>query len=330
MTRHTSIIPFGVSIKAIRNGAPAARDKHVAALLERVEKANLPPLHEMPASEARAEFERRAARLELKAEVIEEYEDMVVYKKNGQQINLRLYHGVGCGDGALIFYVHGGGWVFGGIEGYDRLCRRFANRIRLPIVSIEYSLAPEYPAPAALEDLACVIDARASLARQAGVHTEKWAMMGDSAGGNLIAASLLELGSKDRPDQQILIYPATDLSRTAPSRTKFAEGYLLDAEMMDWFSHHYIGDGDATDPQISPMRHAQLEMSPPTLMVTAGLDPLRDEGIEYAAALNQVGVRVDHLHCPDMLHGFLSMPLALPQALTATNDIADYIRTSLS
>lgn len=330
MNRPTSIIPFEISIKAIQDGAPVARDEHVAALLERVEKANLPPLHEMPVAEARAEFERRAARLELKAEVIEQYEDVVVNKKNGQQINLRLYQGVGCGDGALIFYVHGGGWVFGGIEGYDRLCRRLANRICLPVVSIDYGLAPEHPAPAALEDIACVIGARAFLARRAGVRTEKWAMMGDSAGGNLIAASLLELGPEDSPDQQILIYPATDLSRTTPSRMKFAEGYLLDAEMMDWFSHHYIGDGDATDPQISPLRHAQLEMSPPTLMVTAGLDPLQDEGVEYAAALNQVGVRVDHLHCPDMLHGFLSMPLALPQALTATNHIADYIRTSLS
>jgi len=127
-----------------------------------------------------------------------------------------------------------------------------------------------------------------------------------------------------------LIYPATDLSRSTPSRMKFSEGYLLETKMMDWFSRHYCGNGDATDPRISPLRHAQLDNSPPTLMVTAGLDPLCDEGIEYAAALHKVGVRVDHLHCPDMPHGFLSMPLALPYALAATDRIADYLRAFLA
>ncbi len=330
MTCPTSIFPFEEFIKTTQNAAPAFGDKDVEALLERVQKANLPPLYEMPASEARVEFDRRAARLELEAEAVEHCEDMVIDNNYGRQINLRLYQGAGCTDTALIFFVHGGGWAFGSIESYDQLCRRFANRSRLPIISIEYGLAPEHPAPTALEDIVCAISARSSLAQWAGVSTRKWAMIGDSAGGNLIAASLLELKPEDGPDQQTLIYPVTDLSRSAPSRVKFSEGYLLDAKMMNWFSRHYIGEGNAADPRISPLRHAQLDKSPPTLMVTAGLDPLCDEGIKYAAALHKAGVRVDHLHCPDMLHGFLSMPLALPHALVATNRIADYLRDFLT
>ena len=326
MNRPTSISPFGESIEIIRDSSTASVNKNVEALLKRVEKANLPPLYEMPATKARAEFDRRATKLELEAEVVEHCEDMTIKKNYGRQINLRLYRGIGCTNAALIFYVHGGGWVFGSVEGYDQLCRRFANRTRLPIVSIEYSLAPEHPAPTALEDISRTISMRSSLAHWAGVGTEKWAMMGDSAGGNLIAATLLELGTEDSPDQQTLIYPVTDLSRTAPSRMKFSEGYLLDAKMMSWFSRHYVGDGDAADPRISPIRHTQLDKSPPTLMVTAGLDPLRDEGIEYATALHKAGVQIDHLHCPDMLHGFLGMPLALPTALVITDRIADYLR----
>ncbi len=326
MNRPNVISPFSESLRIAQNAASASGNKEVEALLERVEKAKLPPLYEMPALKARAEFDKRATRLELEAEVVEHCEDMVIDNNYGRQINLRLYRGAGCIDAALILYVHGGGWVFGGIEGYDRLCRRFANRIRLPIISIDYSLAPEHPAPAALKDISCVISARSSLTKRAGVNTRKWAMMGDSAGGNLVAASLLERRPEDQPDQQTLIYPVTDLSRNSPSRMKFSEGYLLDAKMMDWFSRHYLGDGNAADPRISPLRHAHLNKSPPTLMVTAGLDPLCDEGIEYAATLHKTGVRVDHLHCPNMLHGFLSMPLALPPALAATDHIANYLR----
>ena len=330
MTRPATISPFGESIETLSGGLSVEGNEHVAALLERVAQADLPPLHDMQAADARAEFDRRAARLELEPEPVAHTEDMSVEAEDDRRIKLRLYRAASCGDGALVFYVHGGGWVFGGIEGYDPLCRRFANRIGLPVISIDYGLAPEYPVPTALADVASVIAARADLAQRAGVRTGTWAMMGDSAGGNLTASALLELAPEDRPDHQTLIYPVTDLSRAAPSRVKFSEGYLLDAKMMDWFSRHYLGDGDAADPRVSPLRHEKLGKSPTTLMVTAGLDLLCDEGIAYAAALHEAGVPVDHLHYADMLHGFLSMPLALPQAIEATDRIADYVRARLT
>jgi acetyl esterase len=316
MKRPAAVLPFEQSLSAIKDGSATAGNEHVAALLERVAQANLPPLYDMPAAAARAEFDRRAARLELAPEPVAQAEDLSVDGPEGRRINLRLYRAAGCSDAALVFYVHGGGWVFGGLDGYDPLCRRFANRIRLPLISIDYGLAPEYPAPAALEDVACVIGARAALARQAGVRTAKWAMMGDSAGGNLTAASLLALAPEDRPDHQTLIYPATDLSRTAPSRARFAEGYLLDEKMMDWFFRHYLaGGGDAADPRISPARHQRLGDSPPTLMVTAGLDPLCDEGIAYAAALHESGVTcctaslACRWHCPRPLRRRIISPI---------------------
>ena len=329
MSYSDEILPILESVSEISDQKGQILNDDVGKLLLRVEKAGLTPLYELPLKEARAEFERRSGVLELEPEDVLKTSDILI-GDGEEKIPTRLYWGHGCSHDALVIFVHGGGWVLGNVESYDRLCRRFANRIRLPVVSIEYRLAPEHPFPAALNDITTAILACSDLAQMAGVRTKKWAMMGDSAGANLVSAALLELPPHNHPSLQILIYPATDFSHSTGSRLTYGQGHLLDSSLMEWFSRLYLGELDPSDPRASILTHRGLAMSPSTLLVTAGLDPLFDEGVAYGCKLQNAGVGVDHLHCADLLHGFLSMPLALPKAIMVTQQISDYVRINIS
>lgn len=324
-----SILPIQKSIEALNSNLSQTDNENVQALLSRAKQANLTPLFDLPIGEARIEFERRCSVLELESEEVRKIEDITLSASDGTNIAARIYWGTSCSYEALVMFVHGGGWVLGSIKGYDRLCRRFANRINLPIVSIEYRLAPEHPLPIAIQDISLAIQARSSILNTAGVKTKNWSIMGDSAGGNLIIASLSGLSDADQPNHQTLIYPVTDLAGNFPSRNKFAEGYLLDKSLMDWFSKLYLNNSHPKDPKASPIYNPKIRRGPKTLMVTAGLDPLRDEGIAYANSLHKAGNEVEHLHCEDMLHGFLSMPLALPEAIAITDVASAHIRRVL-
>ena len=328
MSYSSDILPILESVNKISDEKEQILNDDVGTLLLRAQKASLTPLYELPLKEARAEFDRRSGVLELESEDVLKTSDILI-GDGEEKIPARLYRGHGCRHEALVIFVHGGGWVLGNVESYDRLCRRFANRIRLPVVSIEYRLAPEHPFPTALNDVTTAILARSDLAQLTGVGTEKWAIMGDSAGGNLVSAALLELPPYNHPDLQVLIYPATDFSYNTGSRLTYGQGYLLDSSLMAWFSKLYLGELDPSNPRASILAHRSLAKSPSTLLVTAGLDPLSDEGVAYGCKLQKAGVGVDHLHCADLLHGFLSMPLALPKAVMVTQQISDYVRKIL-
>lgn len=329
MSYSDKILPILESIRKINDQKGRIVHDDVGKLLLRAKKADLTPLYELPLKEARVEFERRSAVLELEPEDVPKTRDILI-GDGEEKIPARLYWGHGCRHDALVVFVHGGGWVVGNVGSYDRLCRRFANRIQLPVVSIEYRLAPEHPFPSALNDITTAVLARSDLAQIAGVSTKKWAMMGDSAGGNLVSAALLELPPRNHPDLQILIYPVTDFSYNTGSRETYGQGYLLDSSLMAWFSRLYLGELDPSDSRASILAHRCLAKSPSTLLVTAGLDPLSDEGVAYGSKLQNAGVGVDHLHCADLLHGFLSMPLALPKAIIVTQQISDYVRINIS
>jgi len=329
MNYSDEILPIFKSVNKIKGQKEQKINHDVRTLLLRAEKANLTPLYELPLKEARAEFERRSSVLELEPEDVLKTSNILV-GDGEEKLPARLYWGHGCSHEALVIFVHGGGWVLGNVESYDRLCRRFANRIRLPVVSIEYRLAPEHPFPTALNDVTTAILACSDLAQMAGVGTKKWAMMGDSAGGNLVSAALLGLPSHNHPDLQVLIYPVTDFSHNTGSRLTYSQGYLLDSSLMAWFSKLYLGELDPSDPRASILAHQSLAKCPSTFLVTAGLDPLSDEGVAYGCKLQNAGVDVDHLHCPDLLHGFLSIPLALPKATMVTQQISDYVRKNVT
>jgi acetyl esterase len=210
----------------------------------------------------------------------------------------------------LLVFFHGGGFVVGDIESHDGLCRTICRDAGIHVLSVDYRLAPEHKAPAAVDD--CVAAYRWALEHAAELDADPnhIGVGGDSAGGNL--AALVALRSRDegirQPALQALLYPGLDLSAKTRSRTLFSDGFLLSKQDMDWFTKLYLeGAGIAADdPRVSPLKAADLSGLAPALVLTAGFDPLRDEGNAYAAALRSAGVSVDHRQFDALPHGFAS------------------------
>ncbi|UDY36489.1 alpha/beta hydrolase [Dermatobacter hominis] len=219
---------------------------------------------------------------------------------------------------ALVF-LHGGGFVIGSLDTHDALCRELAVGAEAVVVSVDYRLAPEHPAPAAVHDVDAALADVVARADGLGIDADRVAVGGDSAGGNLAALAALHWSERRRaePDLpplrlQVLIYPVTDLvgdhERFASLRTN-GEGYLLTAETMDFFMHHYVrsSDVDPTDPSVNPMRVEDLSDVAPALVLTAEYDPLRDEGEAYAVALEAAGVPVESERFDGAIHAFVQM-----------------------
>ncbi len=236
------------------------------------------------------------------------------------------------GPHPLLVFFHGGGFVIGDLETHDVACRLLCRHAGVHVLALDYRLAPEHPFPAAVED--CVAATRWALERGAaelGADPARVAVGGDSAGGNLAAVSCQSLAGEQRtPAAQLLFYPTTEAGRTAGSAELFAEGFFLTRPQMDWFAHHYLGAGyDPDDPRISPMR-GQLTGLPPAIVVTAGFDPLRDEGEDYAHALRAAGVPTLLRRFPGLIHGFVNMTSAAHVARDAVVEVAGALRAVLA
>jgi acetyl esterase len=228
-------------------------------------------------------------------------------------IPLRLYRGQGVAkDGpqpALVFF-HGGGWVIGDLESHDQVCRALANATPCIVVSVDYRLAPEHKFPAAAEDAIAATQWIATNAARLGIDAGRLGVGGDSAGGNL--AAVVALGARDRDGPrlafQLLVYPAADMRMDWPSAERHAQQLPLTRAAMDWFIAHYLRSAaDEADWRASPLRASSLKGLPPALIVTAGFDPLCDEGEAYAKALRAAGVPVVHQLFEGQIHGFLTM-----------------------
>lgn len=236
----------------------------------------------------------------------------------------------------VLLYMHGGGWVVGSIATHDPFCRLLSNTAGIQILAIDYRLAPDYPFPAGLNDTLAAWHWLADHAHEIGGDPKRLAVGGDSAGANLaaVAANRLSMAAvATQPAAQLLLYPVTDHpSADHPSYKECATGCGLDASVMRWFWDQYIPGVSADDPNISPLRHANLPQLPPTLVATAEHDPLRDEGIAYAERLMAAGVKVTHLHSPDMHHNFPVHPgtvARFPQSVDALNRIAGWLKDTL-
>jgi acetyl esterase/lipase len=212
-------------------------------------------------------------------------------------------------ESALVFF-HGGGYVMGDLDGYDTLCRRICHDAEVQVFSVDYRLAPEHPAPAAVEDCCAVYDWVAGHAAELGVAADRIAIGGDSAGGALAAvvAQWARDTGRPRPLLQVLLYPITEFDARTRSRTLFAADHVLTSHDMDFFRARYVGGSTLapTDVRVSPLLAADLSGLAPALVVTAGFDPLRDEGERYAAALAEAGVAVDLRPMGSMTHGFMN------------------------
>ncbi|MDE0778045.1 MAG: alpha/beta hydrolase [Nocardioides sp.] len=300
-------------------------DPGTAALLQLIDAAPYPPMHEGTPETARKAF--RAMTIDLVTDEtrvpVGSVEDLEVAGRPA-----RLYRPEGDGPFPTLVYVHGGGFVIGDLDTHDQTCRSLCSGAETVVLSLDYRLAPEAAFPAAVEDtLAAVTWAADHLADLGG--NDVLAVGGDSAGGNLSAVAAQAL--RDRVSAQVLIYPATHMTGDYPSRTENAEGYFLDMATMLWFSSHYLGtdgtepEGSATELDLDDIRHSpllgDLAGLPPAIVVTAEYDPLRDEGEAFADALEKAGIAVDRTRYDGLVHGFIDMGPMSPAAADALADV---------
>ena len=227
----------------------------------------------------------------------------------------------------LIFF-HGGGWVIGNLETHDVVCRKLAHEGELIVISVDYRLAPEHRFPAAIDDAITATKWIADHAGALGIDATRLVIGGDSAGGNLAAVVALAARDTGGPDiaGQMLVYPATDFALNHPSHREPETSILLTHSVIRWFGDHYLGGASIDDWRASPARATSFARLPPAYVLTAGADPLRDEGDEYAARLKEAAVSVTYRHFPGQFHGFFTMGKLLNQANVAVTEIAAWLK----
>jgi acetyl esterase len=232
----------------------------------------------------------------------------------------------------VVAYFHGGGWVQGDLETHHGLCARLAKHADVLVVAVDYRLAPEHKFPAAVEDCVAAYRWLRTRGREVGADSTRVAVAGDSAGGNLSAVVSQQAAAHGAPapNCQALVYPAVDFSLESDSHRDLAEGHVIPRDRILWYAQQYLrGEADKADLRASPLRAPDLTGQPPTLIVTAGFDPLRDEGQMYGERLRAAGVEVVHREYPGQIHAFVSLTKAIPQGMACTLEVAEYLRRRL-
>ena len=292
----------------------AAPRPDVAAFLGFLNSVEGPKMHEVAPEVARQMMLAMGPIAELPAGEVAVVRDIVIPGPAGD-IPARLYDiKEQRGSGPVLLFFHGGGFVIGDLEVYHPYCAELARQMDIPVLSVDYRLAPEHPFPAASDDCEAAARWVAESPTELGYDVTGLVLSGDSAGGNLTIVTAMAL--RDRPAKvpvilQHPIYPAVSSSNDWQSMRDFAEGHLLTAEGMAWFYAHY--NPDNADYRGSPLDHDQSGM-PPSLVVTAGLDPLRDQGAAYAQKLKEAGVPVDYRNSEGTIHGYINLRKAIPSA----------------
>jgi len=226
------------------------------------------------------------------------------------QLGARLYVPLAADSRGLLVFFHGGGWVVGDLDTHDALCRAIAADAGIRVLSVDYRRAPEAPAPTAAEDAIAAFTWAVDHAEDLNADPARIAVGGDSAGGNLAAVVAQQTVRRGLPQPalQVLLYPALDLVARRPSRDLFAEGFILTEDDIIWYRDHYTPDPKIRpNPLVSPMLAEDLTGLPPTYLTTAGFDPLRDEGNDYAQALKSAGNHLTHVPHPSLTHGYANL-----------------------
>lgn len=302
-------------------------DPGAVAVLNLIKELGRPPLHTLSPAEAREASAKSRAVLGAEPEEVAEVEDLTCPGPLGP-IRLRRYRGAGTAAGEALpclLYLHGGGWVIGDLDSHDVPCRILANAARCCVVSVDYRMAPEHVYPAAVDDCAAALRFVAENAGTLRIDPSRIAVGGDSAGGNLAAvlAIMARDGTLPKVGFQVLLYPATDMAGERPAYQRFTEGLILTDKTMRWFINHYTPDPSRrVEWQASPLRVPSLQGVAAAYVMTAGYDPLVDEGIEFARRLDADGVRVTHVHMSDQIHAFLTMGKFVPAADLALRQAA--------
>jgi acetyl esterase len=308
-------------------------DPHARALLDLMAERGVPPTHTLAPEQARQFYRERRFFTQPDAPVVDDVRALEVpAPEGGAAVPLRLYRPSGLPAAApALVYFHGGGWTIGDLDTHDVLCRELALGGQCAVIAVDYRLGPEHPFPAAVDDALAAtrwVQARADLL---GIDSARLALGGDSAGGNLAAVVALALrdqpGEAPAPRLQLLIYPATDMRCGAPSHQHNGEGYLLTRDTIAYFRAQYAPEATQwTDWRASPLLHADLSRLPPALVLTAGFDPLRDEGRAYADALSAAGTPAQYICFERQIHGFITMGRVIAEARTAVDLCAAALR----
>ncbi|ARS90590.1 alpha/beta hydrolase [Natrarchaeobaculum aegyptiacum] len=316
---------------------PRAEEPHpdLQRFLELYESLDVPSFDEVSPQEARAQFERMRAGGDPDVEVAS-VEDRTIDGASGE-VTIRIYDPAAEDDGGddedrpFVLYFHGGGWVVGSIETHDHVCRKLADTTGYPVASVDYGLAPEHPFPEGLLDCYAALEWAAGSAPAFGGDPDRIALAGDSAGAALAAGTTLLARDRGGPSiaYQVLVYPGTGDVTETPAYEENDDGYFLTAEDVAWFRDHYFAhDVDEGNVYAMPRRAHDLADLPPATVVTAGFDPLRDDGAAYADRLENAGVPVTSHHYPGMIHGFFSM-ISPPVDLEAAHGVYERLEADL-
>ena len=303
-------------------------DPQARAFLDQMEELGLPGIGELPPAEARAAGD--AASATVFGPVVEVPCEDIAVPGPAVAIPVRVYR-PGDDPAPIFVYFHGGGWVLGSLTTHHGVCANIARLSGCVVCSVDYRLAPEHRFPAALDDAWAATTWIAEHAEELGGRAGALAVGGDSAGGNLAAVCALRARDTGLPlALQVLVYPVTDADLDTSTYREFADGYFLTRSSMEWFWNHYLPDGDRFVPDASPLRADDVSGTAPALVLTAGFDPLRDEGEAYAKRLEESGVPVTLTRYDGMIHGFYRMPGVMSKANDALAETADALRAAFA
>ena len=308
-------------------------DPQAQALMQLMIDKGVPPVHTMTPEEARASYRSRRAFTQPDAPEVFKVEDKLV-SANGVSVPVRVYHPHAAPSHSTLpglVYLHGGGWTIGDLDTHDVLCRSLCLQAGIVVVAVDYRMGPEHKFPAAYDDSVAAFNWTVAHAANLGIDASRIAIGGDSAGGNLAAAACLGLrGQSVQPAFQLLIYPATIMWQDTPSYHANGKGYMLTKESIAYYTENYLRNReDAKDWRASPQladSHAGL---PPAFVMTAGFDPLRDEGLMYANALTKAGVSSQYICFERQIHGFITMGRVMQEANTAVSLCASALKANL-
>jgi acetyl esterase/lipase len=301
----------------------------VRALLEANEAEGAPAIETLSPVEARQAASDALKAVAGRPEEIGRVEECRIPHPE-RPIPIRIYTPAAQGPFPCLVYFHGGGWVVCDLDTHDAVCRAIARRAGAVVVAVDYRLSPEYKFPAAVEDCYAATEWVAANAARLAVDPCRIAVGGDSAGGTLSTVMCLKSRDEGGPPLalQVLVYPVTNLaSFDTPSYREFAEGYYLTRAEMEWFRGHYLARiEDAQSPYASPLLAPDLRGLPAALVITAGCDPLRDEGEAYAQRLAEAGVEVTCTRYNGMIHPFFSLGGVFSQGRRAIEQVAAAVR----
>lgn len=308
-----------------RDGNRLAPEAHLILTLMRVSRET--PHDELPIPAARRSLDRQAGLLAV-GQPIGAVRDLIIEGRPARLYTPKAL--VETTSAPTMLYFHGGFHTYGGLKSHDGALRFFAENAGIQVLALDYRLAPERPFPAGLDDCVAALRWLAANPDEVSADPKRLAVGGDSAGGNLAASTVQVLADEIPLAFQLLVYPVTDFTRTSESRMTLGTGFFLTRKAIEQAAGRYLPDpAQRADPRASVLNGRISPSTPPTLVVTAGFDPLRDEGAAYSDKLTEAGIPTEHLEFGDMIHGFFNQATVGRRGPAYNREIAQHVAEAL-